>query len=180
MTVVRLLRTLGVSITWLFVIVVALGPAGAQPTPPKQQDGGAGGGLPRPRPGTQQPPATSPPATTPPATSPPQSTPPPASPPAASSDCLLSVKHWNGIGQTFCNTLPIGTISRELAVAASKPWPGASFPVDMPCPGGSAVSAKTPTMCAVWGYSGSIAGRVNLNPTNNTCTCPTQNSRDWR
>jgi hypothetical protein len=172
MTVVQLLRTLGVSITWLFVIVMAVGPAGAQLTPPKQQDGGAGGGLPRPRPGTQQPPATPPPATTPPAT-----TPPPTSPPAASSDCFMRVKHWNGIGQTFCSTISLGAFNRELAVEASKPWPAASFPVDMPCPGGSAVSAKTPTMCAVWGYSGSIAGRVN---TNNTCTCPTQNSRQWQ
>jgi len=176
MTVVLLLRTLCVFTTWLFVMVVALGPAGAQLTPPKQQDGGGGGGgLPRPRTGTQQPPATPPPASAPPAT-----TPPPASPPAPSSDCFLRVKHTNGIGYTFCNTIAIGAFSWELAVAALKAWPPASPPADMPCPGGSAVSAKTPTMCAVWGYSGSIAGRVNLNPTNNTCTCPTPNGQQWR
>ena len=197
------MRTLGVFITSVLIIVAAVAPADAQVTPPRQNEGGS---VPtRPRTGTQQP-APAPPATTPPATTPPVTTPPATSPPATSPSTSSapgtssppvasppvscpsgSVKHSNGAGQSYCNNTALGvpgnaaTYSFMLAASAANAWPAVG-PVNQmtcPAPGGMAAAKQTAKACGVWGYSGSVAGRVTVNTSNNACYCPRAADPPW-
>jgi hypothetical protein len=75
--------------------------------------------------------------------------------------------HDNGVGQNFYDCSVLGVpgrastynfgLAKEAAAAAS----GTNLVVSS-CPGGEVLGAHTPRGYAYWGYSGSIAGYVNL------------------
>lgn len=184
-------------VMWSLALTLVADPSGAQQTPPRQQNGG---GVRQPvRPPSQTPAPSTPPATTPPVTTPPTTTPPttslPATCPPATTPPVTSspatppggITHSNGLGQTYVNFTPRGTpgnpatYNSALAAAAANAWPPAApfSQVMCPTPGVSAISKQTQTCCAVWAYTGSVAGRVTLNRTNNTCYCPTASAPPW-
>src|SRR2546426_592818 len=180
------MRTLSSLLAWFLFLTLAVWPAGAQLTPPRQQDGG-GTRPERPGPGTTTPPPATSPAPTPPPSSPPPATSPPSSapPPNYATACgPLGEKHSNGLGQTYVSVYRPGTpgnpatYNSALANCAAAAWPGGSAAKEITCPtpGVRAVSKLRSPNCAVWAFTGPVAGRVTLNAKGyNTCYCPTVN-----
>jgi hypothetical protein len=93
--------------------------------------------------------------------------------------------HNNGLGQDFSDCAPSGvpgnaaTYSQALAMSARSAWPESGTDVSGKCVGpggGDFVYRNTGTQCALWVYSGSSAGRVNLAA---TCACPSASSPTW-
>jgi hypothetical protein len=96
--------------------------------------------------------------------------------------------HVNGLGQSFDDCSAPGvpgtasTYTYALAVAARAAWPFTGTDVDAICGTGTNITAvyrQTATTCAVWQFSKSIAGHVNLNTANSDCTCPTASDPVW-
>ncbi|HKQ98817.1 MAG TPA: hypothetical protein VJV75_13145 [Candidatus Polarisedimenticolia bacterium] len=96
--------------------------------------------------------------------------------------------HQNGLGQTYTSCSPLGvpgnpaTYGQALASQARAGWPvtGSDFQLADFCGAGlSAVLRQAPSQCAVWVYTGSLAGYVRLNSASSTCLCPTAASPTW-
>ncbi len=91
--------------------------------------------------------------------------------------------HSNGLGQSYFDCSPLGTYSLTAAQAARAAWTGAGVDAQGACGSGGpsspqCVSRQTATQCAVWCYTKSVAGHVNLSNTT-SCTCPTTASPTW-
>ncbi len=106
--------------------------------------------------------------------------------------CGVSVaqtQHQNGLGQSYSSPAPLGTpgvaatYSQTMAQTAAQAWPSSGNVSSAKC--GSAGNAplvvfkQTPTSCAAWAYTGSVAGRVHLNMANNSCLCPSTSDPTW-
>jgi hypothetical protein len=83
--------------------------------------------------------------------------------------------HSNGLGQSFYDCNPLGTLTLASATAAANAWDigTASFDMSATC-GGGCYGRQTASACAVWCYSGSFTGKVSRNDINNACLCPPQ------
>lgn len=99
-----------------------------------------------------------------------------------------SPQHHNGLGQTYQDCSPLGvpgnaaTYTVTMANEARGVWPNTGTDGTGKCTGpngGNAVYRQTTTSCAVWGYTGGIAGYVMLNTANNNCTCPSPTGTTW-
>jgi len=94
--------------------------------------------------------------------------------------------HSNGLGQNYFDCFPLGTpgsagtYNLTMAQEARAAWPMAGTDSTATCPGSQAAAFRqTSTMCAVWVYSGSLAGYVHLNAANNSCLCPSGSDPTW-
>jgi hypothetical protein len=89
--------------------------------------------------------------------------------------------HDNGVGQAFydCSVRGVpgrpSTYSQNLAKEAAAAASGTGLVVSS-CPGGEVLGAHTPRGYAYWGYTGSIAGYVNLS---GAPACPDTTSPTW-
>ena len=101
---------------------------------------------------------------------------------------VAQTQHQNGLGQTYQDALPLGTpgnqasYNQAMEQEAANSWPQTGTVSSAVCNvprNAQMVTKKTATACAVWGYTGSIAGRVHLNTANNNCICPTTSDPTW-
>jgi hypothetical protein len=82
--------------------------------------------------------------------------------------------HSNGLGGTFLDCNPLGTWTRDAALAAADAWgSGTTFDGNFCGPG--SLSRQAATACATWFYAGSaLPGVVVLNTLSAQCLCPPQ------
>lgn len=104
---------------------------------------------------------------------------------------IAQVQHNNGLGQSYVNSSPVGqpgnvsTYNLNMANAAANAWPtsGTISPVQCRGPLGRttypAVFKQGPTACAVWAYTGPMAGHVHANGADNNCYCPAATDPPW-
>jgi len=98
--------------------------------------------------------------------------------------------HVNGLGQVMNDCSPLGvpgnasTYTLTLATAARAAWPYAGTDSNgMMGTGPRAaycVARQTATACAVWAYSGPVAGYVHLNTASSQCYAPTSTDPVWK
>jgi hypothetical protein len=96
--------------------------------------------------------------------------------------------HVNGLGQNFYDCMPLATpgtastYNQTLAAEARAAWAyqGTDAAASSMYPRALLVYRQTATACAVWAYSGAIAGHVHLNAANNTCYTPSATDPFWR
>jgi hypothetical protein len=97
--------------------------------------------------------------------------------------------HVNGLGQVFNDCAPLGvpgnatTYTEAMAQQARAAWPDSGS--DLPFTYGPtfawlALGRQTPKSCAVWAYTGEMAGRVFLNTENNKCYPPGAAEPVWK
>jgi hypothetical protein len=94
------------------------------------------------------------------------------------------VTHQNGVGQSYYSCDPLGTpgnastYSLAMAQGARAAWT-AGTDSSGTCPGSSnTVSRVTATQCAMWSYSGTLAGHVFVSAPNE-CFCPLATDPTW-
>jgi hypothetical protein len=103
---------------------------------------------------------------------------------------IAQTQHPNGLGQSYVDSAPLGvpgnptTYTSSMANAAANSWPSSGTVGSGACGSGPNASQyvrkQTPTSCAVWAYTKSMAGYVHLNAANNTCYCPTASDPAWK
>lgn len=105
-----------------------------------------------------------------------------ATPGCCGSSC--QVTHSNGVGQNYFSCDPLGTpgtastYTLAMAQGARAVWNAGSDSTGV-CGGSSnTVSRVTATQCAVWAYSGTLAGRVFIS-TPAECFCPLVTDPTW-
>jgi hypothetical protein len=83
--------------------------------------------------------------------------------------------HSNGLGQTFYDCNAVGTHTQASATAAANAWNAGTANYDMTgiC-GSGCYGRQTANSCAVWCYSGNLAGQVGRNDISVQCLCPPQ------
>jgi hypothetical protein len=101
---------------------------------------------------------------------------------------VAQTQHQNGVGQTYSNDTPLGTPGHAssynvtMAIGAANAWPQTGIVSSATCavPRNTQMVMKQGTdACAVWAYTGTMAGHVHLNTANNTCNCPTTTDPTW-
>ena len=101
---------------------------------------------------------------------------------------IPSCQHSNGLGQTYTDCQALGTPGNQasynvtMATEARAAWPFSGTDSAGTCGAGggaAAMSRQTASSCAVWAYTGSIAGYVHLNSATNQCFCPTTTDPTW-
>jgi Collagen triple helix repeat (20 copies) len=99
-----------------------------------------------------------------------------------------AITHSNGLGQTYQDCMPLGTINGTEAAEAGGAWPGAvQFGTGYSCGSPPNVSALWVAVgsstTASWAYSGPLAGHVTTGPgaasDGSDALCPTTNDPDW-
>jgi cysteine-rich repeat protein len=109
---------------------------------------------------------------------------------ASTSCCGLTCGsvHSNGLGQSYGDCVPLGTpgspstYTLAMATSARGVWTGTGSDfnlVDYCGTNLTAVLRQTANSCAVWVYTGSLAGYVRLNTANASCLCPSTNAPTW-
>ncbi|HUD72749.1 MAG TPA: hypothetical protein VMQ62_12380 [Dongiaceae bacterium] len=97
-------------------------------------------------------------------------------------------RHLNGLGQSYDDCVALGTPGNQstytlaMATNARAAWTGtgSDFNISDYCgTAQSAVLRQTANSCAVWVYSGTLAGYVRLNSANGSCLCPSVASPTW-
>src|SRR5262249_34582213 len=96
--------------------------------------------------------------------------------------------HMNGLGQKYYDCTALGTpgipstYTGTMATEAADAW--TTSVTATPCQCGTGASAprcyykQTATACAVWLYTGGLAGYVHLEPTS-SCICPGSTDPTW-
>ena len=93
--------------------------------------------------------------------------------------------HANGLGQNFVDCIPPGvpgnpaTYSAALAAEARSAWPFTGTDQTLFCSGESAAARLTAGSCAVWVYTGTLAGHVHLNAAAASCLCVSASDPTW-
>jgi hypothetical protein len=87
--------------------------------------------------------------------------------------------HSNGLGQTYYDCAPLGTLSRITAQGAASAWAPSGVDYDLTNCGGGCYARQTSNACAVWCYDGLWVGKANLNTISVSCLCPTGLSPGW-
>ncbi len=94
----------------------------------------------------------------------------------------VACSHSNGLGQTYDDCADAlgapgnaGSYNQTMASRAATAW-GAGTISAVSCGVSNAVEDKFAGMCAVWAYSGPLAGHVQLAV---TCNCPISTSVTW-
>jgi hypothetical protein len=94
--------------------------------------------------------------------------------------------HSNGLGQRYYDCNPLGipgnpsTYKLSMAQAALMAWPVTGTDGIISCGVGlSAVYREDASSCAVWVYTGALAGYVRLSTGASSCSCPTTSDRTW-
>jgi hypothetical protein len=105
---------------------------------------------------------------------------------------IAQTQHQNGLGQSYVDPAdPLGTPGNagtynvNMATLAATAWqqPGPEKSSSGQCGRGGptpsqAVTKQTATSCAVWAFTGALAGHVHLNQAN-TCVCPSPSDPAW-
>ena len=87
--------------------------------------------------------------------------------------------HANGLGQSYYDCGALGTYTLVTARLAAAAWAPAGGTDTEPFFGGNCFARATATACATWCYTGTFAGRVNLNTISVACLPPTTASSAW-
>jgi hypothetical protein len=85
--------------------------------------------------------------------------------------------HSNGLGQTFYDCAPLGTLTFDAATAAADAWSaGTTYGLFF---SGNCLGRQTAGACAVWCYDGLFAGRVHENLLSIECLSPSVVDPTW-
>ena len=97
---------------------------------------------------------------------------------------MCQLVHPNGLGQSYYHCAPLGTpgqsgYTQDMAIEAAKVWRAGGTGQVVLCQTGNCWAYTAGGDCAVWCYTGQLAGYVNP-PTLLTCFCPDLTDPPWR
>jgi cysteine-rich repeat protein len=93
--------------------------------------------------------------------------------------------HLNGLGQNFFDCAPLAvpgnaaTYNSTLAAEARSAWPFSGNDQTLLCGSESGAARMTANSCALWIYTGPLAGHVHLNTAGAGCFCASASDPTW-